>query len=51
MQPCTLHLLHAILPRILIGSYDLLHFLRGDGEAGGGGPDGVAFGVEDGGVV
>ncbi len=51
IQPAALHLLHALLPWVLVGGDDFLHLLRGDGEAGGGGPVAVAFGVEDGGAV
>jgi len=47
----ALHLLHAVGALVLVGGHDLLHFLRRDGEARGGGPDGVAVGVEDGGLV
>jgi hypothetical protein len=51
MQTCTLHLLHTILARIFVCRNDLLHLLRRDSEAGGGGPDTVALGVEDCGAV
>jgi hypothetical protein len=51
MQTCTLDLLHAILARIFVRRNDLLHLLRGDGEAGGGSPDTVALRVEDCGAV
>lgn len=51
MQPGTLDLLDAIGARVLVGGDDLLHFLGRDGEALGGGPDAVAFVVEDGGFV
>jgi hypothetical protein len=47
MQPRTLHLLHAIGTLVLIRGHYFLHFLRRDSEAGAGGPDGVAFAVED----
>lgn len=36
---------------VLVGGDDLLHFGGGDGEAGAGRPDAVAFVVEDGGLV
>lgn len=51
MQPRALHLLHAVLARVLVRGDDLLHLLRADGEAGRGGPDAVAFVVEDGSFV
>jgi len=49
VQPRTLHLLR--LAVVLVRAGDFLHFLRGDVEVCGCGPDGGAFGVEDGGFV
>ena len=51
VQAGTLHLLDAVGALVLVRGDDLLHFLGLDGEAGARGPDGVAFGVEDGGFV
>ena len=51
VQPGALDLLDAILARVPVRGDDLLHFLRGDGEAGRSGPYAVAFVVEDGGFV
>lgn len=52
MQPIALHSLHPLrISFVFVRVDDFLHFLRCYVEGGGGGPDGCAFAVEDGGAV
>lgn len=51
MQTRALNLLYAVGALVLVRRNHLLHFFGLDGEARRGGPDTVAFVVEDGGFV